>query len=168
MPRWWGKIPLNGNKHRRWICDPGQGRRTSGRAWHPGSELFQEIEMMKKRTREKMMESLKIPSIFFAEEAGLEKSRQVDENQASKGSESEPRLPMRKNHSKSVNLSSTISIKNWLTTDSMFRQSAVMMEGSSSIILITEINRNFRWVAIYQKWFLPKPMPGRNQHPDAT
>ena len=105
-------------------------------------ELFQEIEMMKKRNQRKNDGEFEDPFNFsFAEEAGLDKSRQVDDNQLEKDPNRNPRLPMQKNHSKSVNLFSTISTKNWLTTDSMFRQSVVMTEGSSCIILITEINR---------------------------
>ena len=57
-------------------------------------ELFQEIEMMKKRNQRKNDGEFEDPFNFsFAEEAGLEKSRQVDENQRRKGSESEPSSP---------------------------------------------------------------------------
>lgn len=54
-------------------------------------ELFHEIEVMKKRNQRKQSGEFEDPFNFsFAEDAGLDKSRKVDENQKKKGSESEP------------------------------------------------------------------------------
>jgi flagellin len=54
-------------------------------------DLFQEIEVMKKRNQRKQGGEFEDPFNFsFAEDAKLEKSRKVDENQKQKGSESKP------------------------------------------------------------------------------
>ncbi|MEE3122202.1 MAG: flagellin [SAR324 cluster bacterium] len=54
-------------------------------------DLFQEIEVMKKRNQRKQGGEFQDPFNFsFAEDAKLEKSRKVDENQKQKGSESKP------------------------------------------------------------------------------